>query len=187
MFTSAHRLFRNYDCIGIGDYTPNGEGITKPMRRAMNNRSLIGRWKSTLSWVARKSGKTFIEFDEKGTTRTCNHCLRIEEHGIHVSLRQWQCPQCKTVHIRDENAAINGLRKLLRDLSPKNEGEYPSIVPGSGLAFIQKRWAWCVLPNGVHVTPWGQDRKAICSTRKLNRGHDSPRSKVDNLVIYDQV
>jgi putative transposase len=26
MFTSAHRLFREYDCIGIGDYTPNGEG-----------------------------------------------------------------------------------------------------------------------------------------------------------------
>ena len=157
------------------------------MRRAMNNRSLIGRWKNTLSWVARKSGKTFIEFDEKGTTRTCSHCLRIEERGIPVSLRQWQCPQCKTVHIRDENAAINGLRKILRDLSAKNEGGYPSIVSGSDLAFIQKRWAWCVLPNGVHVTPWGQDSKAICSTRKLNRGHDSPRSKVDNLVIYDQV
>jgi len=187
MFTSAHRLFQNYDCIGIGDYTPSGEGITKPMRRAMNNRSLIGRWKNTLSWVDRKSGKTFIEFDEKGTTRTCSHCLRIEECGIPVSLRQWQCPQCKTVHIRDENAAINGLRKILRDLSPKNEGEYPSIVSGSDLAFIQQRWAWCVLPNGVHVTPWGQDCKAICNTRKLNRGHDSPRSKVDNLVIYDQV
>ena len=81
MYTSAHRLFRDYDCVGIGNYTPNGEGITKPMRRAMNNRSLIGRWKNTLSWVARKSGKTFLEFDEKGTTRTCSHCLRVEEPG----------------------------------------------------------------------------------------------------------
>lgn len=94
MFTSANYLFRNYDCIGIGDYTPNGEGTHKPMRRAMNNRSLIGRWKNTLSWVARKSGKTFIEFDEKGTTRTCHQCLHVEEQGIPVSLRQWQCPQC---------------------------------------------------------------------------------------------
>jgi putative transposase len=179
MFTSAHRLYKDYDCLGIGDYTPNGEGATKPMRRAMNNRSVIGRWKKTLSWVARKSGKTFIEFDEKGTTRTCSHCLRVEESGIHVSLRQWQCPQCQTVHIRDENAAINGLGKILRDLSPKNEGEYPSIVSGSDLAFIQKRWAWCVLPNGVRVTPWGEDSEVILSTRKLNRGHESLRSKLD--------
>lgn len=152
MFTSAHRLFRNYDCIGIGDYTPRGEGITTPMRRAMNNRSLIGRWKNTLSWVARKSGKTFVEFDEKGTTRTCRHCQYIVEGGIPVPLRQWQCPQCQAEHIRDENAAMNGLRKILRDLSPKNEGEHPSIVSCSDLAFIQKRWAWCVLPSGVRVT-----------------------------------
>lgn len=178
MFTSAHCLYRDYDCIGIGDYTPSGGGITTPMRRAMNNRSVIGRFKKTLSWVARKSGKTFIEFDEKGTTRTCSHCLRVEEKGIHVSLRQWQCPQCQTVHIRDENAAINGLRKVLRDLSQKNEGESSSIVSGSDLAFIQERWAWCVLPKGVHVTPWGQNSEVIRSTRKLNRRHDSLRSKV---------
>lgn len=187
MFTSAHRCFRDYDCVGIGDYTPNGEGITTPMRRAMNNRSLIGRWKETLSWVARKSGKTFIEFDEKGTTRTCSCCFHVEENGIPVTLRQWQCLQCQTVHIRDENAAINGLRKVLRDLSQKNEGEYPSIVSGSDLAFVKKRWAWCILPSGVRVTPRGQNSEEIHNTRKLNRGHDSPRSKVDHLIMYDQV
>jgi putative transposase len=82
MFTSAHRLFKKYDCIGIGDYTPNGEEIEPLMRRAMSNRSLIGRWKNTLAWVARKSGKSFVEFDEKGTTRTCYHCLHVEEQGI---------------------------------------------------------------------------------------------------------
>ena len=187
MFTSAHRLFREYDCIGIGDYTPKCNGVNKPMRRAMNNRSLIGRWKNTLAWVARKSGKTLIEFDERGTTRTCSHCLWIENQGIHVSLRQWQCPQCRKVHIRDENSAINGLRKILRDLPQKREGEYPSIVSGSDLVLIQKRWAWCVLPNGVHITPLRQDSEEIHSTRKLKRGHDSSRSKVDSLIMYDQV
>jgi Transposase and inactivated derivatives len=186
MFTSAHRLFRNYDCIGIGDYTPNGEGITTSMRRVMNNRSLIGRWKNTLSWVARKSGKTFIEFDEKGTTRTCHHCLYVEKQGIPVNLRQWQCPGCQTEHIRDENAAINGLKKVLRDLQ-KNEGEHLSLVSGSDLALIKERWAWCVLPSGVVITPRGQNSEAIRSSRKLNRGHDSPRSKVNHLVKYDHV
>ena len=187
MFTSAHRLFRDYDCVGIGDYTPNGGGITTAMRRAMNNRSLIGRWKKTLFWVARKSGKTFIEFDEKGTTRTCHRCLHIVEQGIPVTLRQWQCPQCQTEHIRDENAAINGLKRLLRELQQNNEGKYPLIVSGSDLALVKERWAWCVLPSGILITPRGQDSEEICSSRKLNRGHDSPRSKVDHLVRYDYV
>jgi len=60
-------------------------------------------------------------------------------------------------------------------------------VSGSDLVLIQKRWAWCVLPNGVHITPLRQDSEEIHSTRKLKRGHDSPRSKVDSLIIYDQV
>ena len=187
MFTSAHRLFRDYDCVGIGDYTPNGEGITTPMRRAMNNRSLIGRWKDTLSWVALKSGKTFIEFDEKGTTRTCSHCLHDEGQGIPVAMRQWQCTKCQTIHIRDENAAINGLKKVLRDLSTKQGGENPPLVSGSDPVFVKERWAWCILPSGVRITPRGQNSEEVCSTRKLNRGHDSPRSKLDDLIIYDQV
>ena len=171
----------------VGDYTPNGEGITTPMRRAMNNRSLIGRWKGTLSWVALKSGKTFIQFNEQGTTRTCNHCLHVEEQGIPVALRQWQCPECQTIHIRGENAAINGLKKVLRDLSIKEGGENPPLVSGSDPVFVKERWAWCILPSGVSIMPRGQNSEVICSTRKLNRGHDSPRSKLDDLIIYDQV
>ncbi len=113
MFTIAHHLFRDYDCVAIGDYTPHGGGITTPMRRAMNNRSLISRFKDVLSWVAEKSGKTFREFDEKGTTRTCNKCLHEVEGGIPLAVRKWECPRCKALHIRDENSGINGLKKIL--------------------------------------------------------------------------
>ena len=44
------------------------------MRRAMNNRSVIGTCKTIIAWVALKSGKTFYEYDETGTTRTCHAC-----------------------------------------------------------------------------------------------------------------
>lgn len=151
MFTLSHQLYREYDLVAIGDYTPHGEGLTKQMRRAMNNRSLIGRFKETLSWVGKKSGKTFIEYNEKGTTRTCSCCLIPVEEGIHPSLRIWQCLHCKTLHLRDENAGINGLRKILWDLSTKGE-EISSQVPSSGLAPIKERWAWCALPSGVRCT-----------------------------------
>jgi putative transposase len=121
VYTTAHSLCKNYDCIAIGDYTPKGGGITTSMRRAMNNRSLIGRFKETLCWVSRKSGKLFFEYDEKDTTRTCNYCLYKQEAGIPPAIRQWECPCCQTKHLRDENSAINGLRQVLRNFPKKVE------------------------------------------------------------------
>jgi putative transposase len=163
MFTCAHNLFRDYDCVAIGDYTPHGEGITTSMRRAMNNRSLIGRFKEVLSWVAEKSGKTFHEFDEKGTTRTCNQCLHKVEGGIPLAIREWECPHCKTFHIRDENAAINGLKKVLWDLREKKEA-LASIVSGSDLGFVKERWAWCVSPSGVVSTLRGRNSEIFAAS-----------------------
>jgi putative transposase len=150
MFTLAHALCRKYDCIAIGDYAPKGNGVTTPMRRAMNNRSLIGRFKEVLLWTARKSGKHCLVFDEKGTTRTCHACGYVHEDGLSPSIRQWPCPVCQTQHIRDENAAINGLRRVVRDL-PQEYGTNVPIVPCSGLVSVEERWAWRVLPRGVVI------------------------------------
>ena len=159
------------------------------MRRAMNNRSLIGRWKEVLFWVGKKSGKTFIEFDEKGTTRTCCICNHVEPGGIPVNIRKWKCPKCDAEHIRDENAAINGLKKVLLDLSKKQEeGEMPfSLVSCSDPAFIKKRSAWCVLPSGVKITSRGQNSNSHCSIRKLKRRRGSLRSKLNQASKFAQV
>ena len=156
LFTAAHSLYRQYDCIGIGNYTPHGNGITTKMRRAMNNRSLIGRFKETLSWVASKSGKTFLIYDEEGTTRTCHCCDYRVDDGLPPHIRDWECPICKAIHVRDENSARNGLRRVLRDLTTKGEMLF-SPVPGSGLVPVEERWAWRVLPSGVFCTLRGQN------------------------------
>jgi putative transposase len=158
--TLAHQICKYYDGIGIGDYAPHGTGETKAMRRAMNNQSLIGRFKQTLRWVAAKSGKLFIEYDEKGTTRTCSKCDYVCMEGLSPSIRQWSCPCCCTVHIRDENSAINGLRKILRDLGKKCE-TLVSQVPCSGLFQVNERWAWRALPSGVQKTPRGHELQIL--------------------------
>ncbi|MFI5344661.1 MAG: RNA-guided endonuclease InsQ/TnpB family protein, partial [Chlamydiales bacterium] len=149
IYTIAHRLYKNYDCVAIGDYTPKGEGISTQMRRAMNNRSLIGRFKEALSWVGQKSGKTFIEYDEKGTTRTCHCCYHIVEDGIPVHMRIWKCPTCQITHIRDENAAKNGLIRVLRDLG-KNCGTEVPLVSCSDPIQVTEWCAWRALPSGVN-------------------------------------
>ena len=99
MYTIANRLFQDYDCVAIGDYVPHGEGISKKMRRAMNNRSLIGRFKNVLSWVAKKSGKTYLEFDEKGTTRTCSACGARKSSGLWRSITSRLRSGCRSGHL----------------------------------------------------------------------------------------
>jgi putative transposase len=164
LYTTAHGLFNEYDCVAIGNYTPHGEGISTSMRRAMNNRSLNRRFKDTLAWVAIKSGKTFLEYDEKGTTRTCHCCYHVVEGGLAPSIRNWECAGCNTRHIRDENAAKNGLRKVLRDLATKSE-LLSSQVSCSDLVSVVKRWAWRVLPSGIRCILRGQNCDIFASVR----------------------
>ncbi len=116
LYTIANRLCKEYDVIAIGDYTPHGGGITKKMRRAMNNQSVIGNFKKTVSWVAKRSGRFSREWNERGSTRTCHECGTVIKDGIAPDVREWACPKCHYFHIRDENAAKNGLKKVLNEL-----------------------------------------------------------------------
>ena len=173
LYTAANKLYKEYDLVAIGDYTPSGKGISKKMSRAMNNRSLIGRFKGVLSWVAVRNGKQYEEFKEKGTTRTCHVCVKVVTEGISPDKRMWTCKKCKTDHIRDENAAINGLKQILRNQTKKKENI--SYVSGSDLAFkVKERWVWCVKPSGVQSTLQGPNCGDTASAKKLNRKLDFP-------------
>jgi putative transposase len=92
--TVANRLYQEYDGVFVGDYTPQGGGISRGMRRAMNSQSLIGRFKETLKWIAARSGKVYDEWDEDGSTRTCHACHYKVPGGIPPEVREWTCPGC---------------------------------------------------------------------------------------------
>ncbi len=142
LYTIANRLYAEYDAVGVGDYVPHGGGITKKMRRAMNNRSLNRRFKQVLAWVALRSGKAYLEWEEGGSTRTCHDCGFVVEEGIPVEIREWDCPgpDCSSHHIRDENAARNGLKRTLKAL----------VLPCSGRREVSSRRAWRF--NGLGIT-----------------------------------
>ncbi len=150
-YSIANWCCRHYDLISIGDYTPQGLGITPKMRRAMNNRSLHGRIKKVISWTALKSGKLTFIYDEKGTTRTCHVCKTVVDGGIKPSIRQWHCLGCGVQHNRDENAAFNGLKKTYENYE-KITGEIAPAVPCSGLVHSKEQWACRVLASGVIAT-----------------------------------
>src|SRR5215467_2042562 len=142
LYTLANRLYHDYDVVGIGDYVPHGGGITRSMRRAMNNQSLNRRFKQVLAWVALRSGKQYLEWEEGGSTRTCHDCGFVVEDGIPPEIREWDCPgeNCSSHHIRDENAARNGLNRTLKMLG----------LPCSGRREVSSRCAWRF--NGLGFT-----------------------------------
>ena len=112
-YALANRLCAAYDEIGIGDYVPENTDHLKGRKynRAMRNRTMHGSFKKVLLWVAKRSGKKAVVIDESGTTRTCHVCGHVVEGGIHPLIREWDCPGCRTIHHRDENACQNGLRR----------------------------------------------------------------------------
>jgi len=157
LYTVSNALCRGYDLIGVGHYAPRGGGISRGMRRAMNNQSLIGRFKRVMEWTARKSGREYIGFDETGTTRTCSHCGAVVDSGIPPDVREWTCASCGSAHIRDENAAQNGLRRVRKTLVP-GSGPTPAVE-------VSVRWTWRVAPTGVIALPRG------VAVRQKNTGH----------------
>jgi len=162
LYTVANRLYHNYDAVGIGDYVPHGAGITKKMRRAMNNQSLNRRFKQVVAWVALRSGKQYLEWKEGGSTRTCHDCGFVVEGGIPPEIREWDCPgeSCTSHHLRDENAARNGLTRTLKGLG----------LPCSGHREVASRCAWRFNGLGLSVrgpltgSATGADRQEIKSS-----------------------
>lgn len=145
--TVANRLYREYDAVFVGNYAPQGGGISRGMRRAMNNQSLIGRFKETLAWVATRSGTVYGEWDEDGSTRTCHACHYTVPGGMPPQVREWTCPECGTHHIRDENAAINGLAQVLKKM------EVPCSGRLGGQVAVWTRRAWRFDGLGIAEMP----------------------------------
>jgi putative transposase len=113
------------------------------MRRAMYSQSLNRRFKRVLCWVALRSGKRYLEWEEGGSTQTCHDCGYVVADGIPPEVREWDCPgpECSSHHIRDENAARNGLTRTLKALE----------LPCSGRREVSSRRAWRFNGLGLEV------------------------------------
>jgi putative transposase len=60
-----------------------------------------------LQYKAEWFGKTVLKINQwLPSTKTCNICL-YQHPNMDESIREWQCPVCKTYHDRDINVAIN--------------------------------------------------------------------------------
>jgi putative transposase len=76
-------------------------------------------WSTLVSMIAYKAnwyGKTFHKIDRfYPSSKTCS-CCSAKVDSLPLSIREWTCAGCGTVHDRDLNAAVNILHKGLDDL-----------------------------------------------------------------------
>lgn len=64
------------------------------------------------------NGRTYIKIGRfTKSSQPCNVCGYINKDTKNLSVSQWKCPKCGTIHDRDINAAINILNEGLRILS----------------------------------------------------------------------
>ncbi|WP_139258548.1 RNA-guided endonuclease TnpB family protein, partial [Microcystis aeruginosa] len=76
-----------------------------------------------LDYKLKREGGKLVEVDRfYPSTKLCS-CCGFKNDLLTLSIREWICPECKTQHDRDENAAKNVREEGMRILSTNTDGQ----------------------------------------------------------------
>ncbi len=146
LYTIAHELYRRYDLVIIGDYTPtNGTAPFDPMKRSMLNQEKIGEFRKVLEWVARKINKHYLLANERNTTKECCGCGHKEKKG--PSIRQFVCVRCGMEIMRDTNAGVNIAKKVGYVLDVETYKHKLKNITHKGEAKVGQNISWAENKN----------------------------------------
>ena len=113
------RLVKLYKLIGIEDL--NIKGMMKGSKNAKNYEDIS--WTTFISKLLRKGelyGCHVIKVDRfYPSSQTCSNCGFVNKEVSEKHLENWTCPNCKTIHNRDLNAAkniLNECKEVLRNI-----------------------------------------------------------------------
>jgi putative transposase len=84
----------------------------KSINRGVHNTGHLGRFIELLTYKATKLGKRVIVIDERDTTKTCAVCGH-KKGQMPLSERIYHCELCGIVRDRDQNSAINIMKRFL--------------------------------------------------------------------------
>lgn len=99
-------LVTRFDVICVEDLNLRGMVKNHNLARSLHDAS-IGTAIRMLEEKAERYGKTVVKIDRWfPSSKTCSDCGHIVEK-LPLSVREWSCPECGTLHDRDANAAAN--------------------------------------------------------------------------------
>lgn len=116
-----HKLSREitnlYDVVCVEDLNMQGMSQVLNLGKSVSDNSW-GAFTNMLKYKLEFEGKYFIKIDKWfASSQICHICGYKNTDTKNLSVREWICPNCNTIHNRDVNAAINikneGLRLLL--------------------------------------------------------------------------
>ena len=99
-------LVTRFDVICVEDLNLRGMVKNHNLARSLHDAS-IGTAIRMIEEKAARYGKTVVKIDRWfPSSKTCSDCGYIVEK-LPLSVREWSCPECGTIHDRDANAAAN--------------------------------------------------------------------------------
>lgn len=102
-------LVRRFDTICIEDLNVRGMVCNRHLAKSLADAS-FGNARQMLAYKCAWYGKTLETVDRFfPSSKRCSTCGYIMER-LPLDIRTWTCPQCSTVHDRDQNASRNILR-----------------------------------------------------------------------------
>ena len=99
-------LTRRFHTIGVEDLNVRGMMKNPHLARSIADMSFF-EFRRQLEYKAGMRGGVIVAADRFfASSKTCSACgHRLEK--LALSVREWTCPACRTIHDRDVNAAVN--------------------------------------------------------------------------------
>ncbi|EQD88093.1 putative transposase [Saccharopolyspora erythraea NRRL 2338] len=103
---TSTRLVRSADVIAVEDLAVKNMVGNKRLARVISDCGW-GEFRRQLEYKTERAGKTLVVVDRwYPSSKTCSYCGHLLGH-LKLSVRAWTCPNCRTRHDRDHNAAKN--------------------------------------------------------------------------------
>lgn len=102
----SRRIANAYNAVCVEDLNLRNMARTLSLGKSTNDNG-FGMFRSFLKYKLHEQGKHLIHLDKwYPSSKTCHHCGYINS-DLSLSDREWVCPSCGKMVLRDHNAALN--------------------------------------------------------------------------------